>query len=185
MTQEELLKIKGGLDEAEESTTPFAIVDDSTLTVVGDANDTAVVMSDYEINFRIPKKDADGKIQYSIQTIEYKDVFITPRMDTKVIKLITKLIPYFRKPKEDGTVGEYTQDELAEIIENMEDEIFDIMYDLVACVLNVDASLVDFMMPDSVLEAVAKIIRTYPSSVNAGDTFFGSSSAKQPRTARR
>lgn len=173
MTQEELLNIRDGIDKAQDSTVPFAIVKDENVIVAGDANETKPNPRDYEIVFRTPKEQPDGSIIEERGVLKRKNVFIKPRQEMKAVKLIAQLLPYFRKVNADGTVGNYTDDQILELVAEMEDRVFDTMYDLVATVLEIDPGVKDYMEPGSVIVAVDKIIRSNPSTVNEADTFFG------------
>lgn len=161
MTQEEMLRIKNEMDKAQESTTPFAVVNEDTLSVVGDANDTKTVLTDYTITFRLP----DGKGGVVNKDVEYKNVFITPRQETRLVRLYSELLPYFKKVTQEKGIEEYTDEEMAIIASEMNEQIYDLMYELVGCVLGIAPELVDYMIPESVLSAVAKILRHYPQYI--------------------
>ena len=172
-TQEAILNIKDGLDKAQDSVVPFAVVQGDDIAVAGDANETKANPRTYEIEFRVPQKKDDGTYEEISKSVEYKNVFITPRQEMKAVKLIAQLMPYFRKINNNGTVGEFTNEEMLDLIGEMEDKVIDTMYDLVATVLNIDPALKDYMMPGSVLVSVERIIRSNPATVNEADTFFG------------
>ena len=173
MKQEAFLNVRDGIDAAQNSTVPFAIVKDENIVVAGDANDTKPNPRDYEITFRTPKEQPDGTITEERSVLQRKNVFIKPRQEMKAVKLIAQLLPYFKKINTDGTVGEFTDDQILELVAEMEDSVFDTMYDLVATVLEIDSSVKDYMEPGSVIVAVNQIIRSNPSTVNEADTFFG------------
>ena len=164
-------EIKEGLEAAQSDTTPFLIPDEE-LTVVGDANKTALNIHDFEIKFRMPQIEKDGTVKQITRTKEYKNVYITPRLDTAVVKMMTKLMPYFRKPLEDGSVTDVTTEEATKIIEAFDDEIISVLYETVGVFLRIDPALRDYMTQDSVMTAAAKIIRQFPEVVNEADTFF-------------
>lgn len=153
-------------DQAETKVVPYVVVD-KELAVAGDANETEKKSHDYKITFRVPKDGA-----YVHKTVEYKDVFITPRMDTKVVKALTAIIPYLRKVKTGGTVEKYTDEEKVKIFESLGDDFYDAIYELVGTVLKIDKDLIDYMTPQSVMDAATQIILDYPETVNEADTFF-------------
>lgn len=161
MNIEEYNSIADAMDKAEEDVTPFAVLKDNEVTVVGDANRTEVAKHDYKILFRVVK---DGKYEWSEQ--EFKNVYITPRMDTKVTRLLTEMQPYFKKP--DGE--KFTRDDAMKIIEN--DDLLDLMYNVVASVLNIPANLANYMEPASVITAAKQIMLDFPNAVNEANTFF-------------
>lgn len=165
MKIEDYMKVDDALDKAQDSDTPFAVVSNGEINVVGDANKTEINKHDYVIFFRIYK---DGKYEWVKQ--EFKDVYITPRNDLKVSRMVTQLLPFFRK-EEDGKTKKFNNEEILAIIER--DEILDAMYDTVASVLNIPDNLKDFMSTDSVVAAATQIMLDFPEAVNEADTFFG------------
>ena len=169
------LEFKEGIEAAESDTTPF-IIPDEEIAVVGDANKTQLNCHDFEITFRIPVKMEDGSVKQVKKTKEYKGVYITPRMDTQVVKLLTKFLAYYNKPTEDGEVVPFTPEEIDHIRMTYDEEMLDIMYDTVGVVLKIAPELRECMLRASVEDAVVKILGQYPELVNEADTFFGSSS---------
>lgn len=169
-------KMKEGIEAAQTDTTPFVIPDEE-ITVVGDANKTEVNCHDFEITFRIPQEMEDGSVKQVAKTREYKGVYITPRMDSQVVKMLTAVMPYFKKPNEDGTITPYTREEEREILSKFTGEIMDIMYETVGVVLKIDPVVREYMLEESVIKAALNIIIQYPETINEAETFFGSSSA--------
>ena len=86
---------------------------------------------------------------------------------------MTALLPYYRKVTSDGGVTRYEPVEQDQIKRGFSEDIYDLMYDLVATVLDIDQELKDYMTQKSVVEATARIIELYPELVNESDTFFG------------
>lgn len=173
MTEEQYTAILSALNKAQESTRPFTVVTNDTLAVVGDANDTKVNKYTYEIDFTKPEYDEEGNlVGRKRETKTYKNIFITPRQQSRVTKIIVMLLPYFRKMNEDGTVTEYTPFELAEIFTALDDEIYDVMYELVAYILKVPEEDKDYMELGSVLKAVLGIIADFPEAINEAESFF-------------
>lgn len=166
------LEFKEGMEAAETDTTPF-IIPDEELTVVGDANKTQLNCHDFSITFRIPQKMEDGSVKQIKKTKEYKDRYITPRMDKPIAKVLTAVMPYFKKANDDGTVTDYTPEEAAQIVSSFGDDILDLMYEVVGQFLGIVPELRPYMLVDSVEDAMAKIIRQVPEIVNEADTFFG------------
>lgn len=169
ITQEQLLKLKEAKDKAMEDTTPFPVMKDGTLAVVGDANKTEVNKHDFELSFIIPNKDGN----YEKKTVEYKDVWLKPRQAVTVQRLMTALQPLFYKVQENGSVEELSDDEMLEVARLYEGNVLDQIYRLVSLVLGVDEKLVDFIDPTSALEAYQKIMLSYPDLQKASDSFFG------------
>lgn len=169
------LEFKEGIEAAETDTTPF-IIPDEELTVVGDANKTQLNCHDFSITFRIPQKMEDGSIKQIKKTVDYNDVYITPRMDTQVVKLLTKFMTYYHKPTENGDVVPYTIEEIDQIRKSYDEDMLDVMYETVGVVLKIKPELRECMLRQSVEDAAVKILGQYPELVNEADTFFGSSS---------
>lgn len=181
MNQEELLnayeQIEEGIDKAPESPTPFPVVKDEKLSVIGDANETQINKHNFKIVFRLPEGVVDGeKVDGGVlKEIEYKDVFVTPRQSGKVISSLCRMLPFFRKiiEKSDGNeAASFTRDEIAEMLAEFGDEFVDSMYDVVGKTLKIDDALVDYMLPESAMEASIKIVQEYPEIVNEAEAFF-------------
>lgn len=164
--------IDEAIDKAEESVTPFAVVANDEVNVVGDANKTEINSHDYTMRFRVPSKKEDGSVGYKWIEKEFKDVYITPRNDIKVNRMLVKLLPYYRK-NVDGNIEKYTTEEAMEIVNDFSDELLDVLYDTVACVLGINKELAPYMDMACVLEAARQIILDYPETINEADTFFG------------
>lgn len=168
--------IREDMEAAQTDTTPFLIPGDEP-TVVGDANKTRINSHDFEITFRVPQEMEDGSVQQIKKTKEYKGVYITPRMDAVVQRLVTKMMPYMYEIAEDGSLRPYTAEEINKVSEEFDKEMTDILYETVGTILKIDPVLWDCMMPDSVQAAASKIILQIPELVNEADSFFGSSSS--------
>ena len=173
MTEQEYTTIEEAFKKAEEDTTPFVVISGNKedVVVAGDANKTEINKHDFEMKFRVPQ-EKNGIVSYKIITKEFKGVYITPRQDTKIVKMLVKLIPYFKKIEKTGDVTELSAEEKRAIFESLDDEVYDAMYDVTASVLGIDKQLRDYMMPGQVLKAVAQIIEQYPEVINEADTFF-------------
>lgn len=172
MTQEELKKLKAQIAQAEDNVTPFPIVTENGIAVAGDANMTEVKPTTFEITFALPREKG-SKVAYDRHVVTYENVYPKPRNMVTIDRMISILLPYFKKPTDDGGVEEYSEDEQRAILLAFDEEITNIMYDLVASVIGVDPELKDFMMPSSVFDALVKIIHFFPEAWNEGDTFFG------------
>lgn len=161
-------KIDNGIENAEKSVVPFQITKDDEIAVVGDANATELNKHDFQIVFKVP--DGTGYKEY---TKDFRDVYLKPRHETRLVKFMTALLPYYRKVTADGGVTRYEPLERDQIKRAFSEEIYDLMYDLVATVLDIDQGLKDYMTQKSVVEATTQIIELFPELVNESDTFFG------------
>ena len=166
------MKAAEAIDKAQQSTTPFPVVNEGEISVVGDANETKINKHDFKIRFRVPVKNEDGSVTYAMRTKEYKDVFITPRQDAKIVSVLTKILPYFVKVLNNGEVEKLSFDERLDVLRKFDDDIIDSMYDLTAVVLGVDPELKDYMHLGDAVDASLSILQMYPEVVNEADTFF-------------
>lgn len=171
--------IDEAIEKAEDDVTPFTVVTEDSVNVVGDANKTEVNRHDFSVTFRIPQRTKEG-FKYQKITKEYKDVFITPRNDSKVVKLITALMPYFRKIR-DGKQEKLTDEEAREIVDKFDDQIMDLMEQTVSSVLRIPSELAEYIMTDSLVAAATQIILDYPETVNEGNAFFSKSPSRGER----
>ena len=174
MTEEQYLGIKAALDKAEETVIPFPVVNDDELAVVGDANRTELRRFEYEITFEKPVYDEDGTLtgDFDIQKKKYENVFVKPRMNGRIVKLLASMLPYFYKVDENGNQVEYTQLEMIQIFGRLEESILDRMYELVAAILDIPVSDIDYMTSTSVLNTIMKFIEDNPNTAREAQLFF-------------
>lgn len=176
MTLEEYNTIDEAFKEAEKDDTPFLVATEDELVVVGDANKTQLNIHDFEVEFRVPQEQECGKVVYKNVKKEINGVYITPRMDADIVKALTVLLPFYKAVRrgQNGTinVADLTDEEKKQIAKSLTQEIYDAMYDLVSVVLRIDPAIKDYMLPISVMDNTAKIIRGYAEVVNEADTFF-------------
>lgn len=176
-TEEKIIQLKEAREKAMEDTTPFPVMKDGDLAVVGDANKTEVKKHDFVLRFIIP--DENG--EYKPVDIKYEDVWVKPRHSVTVQRLMTALQPLFYKVQENGKISEMSSDEMLEVVRLYEQNVIDQIYRLVAVVLGVNDELVDFIEPASVIKAFNKIMLLFPDMVKASDGFFGLSSSKKTK----
>ena len=173
MTEEQYMGIKAALDKAEETVIPFPVVNDDELAVIGDANQTELRKFEYEITFEKPGyKDGELTGDVDIQTKKYENIFVKPRMNGRIVKLLSSMLPYFYKLDEDGNQVEYTKLEMIQIFGQLDDSILDRMYELVAVILNIPATDIDYMTTSSVLSTVTKFIEDNPNTAREAQLFF-------------
>lgn len=174
MTKEQYDGLLEALDKAQESVRPFTVIKGDTLAVVGDANDTKANKYTYEIKFEKPVFDEDGNLEgRSSETKTYKNVYVTPRQQSRLVKMLVMILPYFRKVNEKGGLEKYTPFELGEIFSSMDEEVYDLMYDLVAYVLDIPADEKDYMTLASVIGVALEFLTDFPEVVNEAESFFG------------
>lgn len=175
ITQEKLIELKEAKEKAMESDIPFPIVKGGDIAVVGDANKTELNKHDFTLRFIYPNEDGE----YEVKIVEYKGVWLKPRQAVTVQRLMTALQPLFYKLQENGKLKDLSEEEMAEVAQIYEGQVVDQLYHLVAVVLGVDDRLVDYIDPESALEAFHKIMLAFPDLVKASDSFFGFSSGKK------
>lgn len=164
MEYNDVLELKKGLDE-QDTSEPFLYLDNGDMKVVGDANNTKVRTHDYSLTF----ESTDGKQV----TKEYKKIFIPPRKRLKVQRLLVKMLPYFRSIDAEGNVSKLTDEEALSAVVSMDDEVYDIMYDLAEEVLEVPHELKDFITPASVIAFGIKLVLDNPATAREADQSFG------------
>lgn len=167
-TEDKIIQLKEAREKAMEDTTPFPVMKDGDLAVVGDANKTEINKHDFKLTFLAPNKDGE----YEEKVVEYKDVWLKPRQAVTVQRLMTALQPLFYKIKENGSVAELTNDEMLEVVKQYEGNVLDQIYYLVAVVLGVNEQLIDYIEPNSALAAFHQIMLSFSDVVKASDSFF-------------
>ena len=178
-TEDKIIQLNEAREKAMEDTTPFPVMKDGDLAVVGDANKTEINKHDFVLSFIVPSGNG-----YETKNVEYKDVWLKPRQAVAVQRLMTALQPLFYKVGENGSLQDLTDDEMLDVVKQYEGNVLDQIYHLVAVVLYVDERLVDYIEPNSALEAYHKIMLSYPDMVKASDSFFEFLSGKKKGPSR-
>lgn len=182
VTTQDMLDIQASMNEAHKDDTPFAVVADNGVNVIGNANKTEVKSHDYNVRFRFPKSMAEGIdpkdiVQtvgdYVIVNMEFTDVHIKPRNDVDINAAIVQILPYFKNMNEDLSVTDKTQEELIQLVKTVNDDIGLDIYDVVAAILDVDKSLKDYMLFTDVLEVLKRMPQDFPEVFNEAESFFG------------
>ncbi|GCF92503.1 hypothetical protein NRIC_03940 [Enterococcus florum] len=180
---EQFLKIKQGVEQAQEDTTPFALVTDNEVVVTGDANKTEVKKNTYLIEFKLREdmvkafpyevKSAKQKGSFWLVQVEFKDRAITPRNEIRLLSAGKKLLPFFNKLTENGDVTELDDKEAGELFVHYYDQFDLAIYNLVAVFLGIDDYHGEYMMATSVFEVMMQLILNHPEFINEVDGFFG------------
>lgn len=177
ITYEQFLEMKRRFDAAENDTTPFAVVDDEEIKVVGDVNNTEIKKADYVIQFGYPNrpefKEAikDEKIigeteNYIGVERTYKDAWISPRRFTDIQATLVQLYKFFNVVTEDGTVRDLTPDETLLALREMNGEMVDAMCSVVGSVLGIPKEEEEYILLPSAIMASMKIAEDFPEVVN-------------------
>lgn len=174
-TEDKIIQLKEARDKAMEDTTPFPVMKDGDLAVVGDANKTEINKHNFVVTFVVP--DENGV--YQKRDVEYKDVYLKPRQAVTVQRLMTALQPLFYKIEENGDLTDLSDEEMLEVARLYEGNVIDQIYHLVGVVLGINEELLDFMDPVSALESYHKIMLMFPDMMKASDSFFELFSGKK------
>lgn len=181
ISKEDFEEIKRRLDEAENDDTPYAIVANDEIGIVGDADKTELKKGEYTIRFGFPNTDA-WKSHIDPEEIfretenyigvekTFKDVFISPRRHSTILSAFTELYAFFNFIMDDGDVRDLTEDELPMALK-MLDENADATYNAVAAILGIDSDVAEWMFETDVTMALLKMIKDFPEIVNETDFF--------------
>lgn len=183
---DDMLKTQGAIEKAREDDTPFPVVTDEGLHVVGDVNKTEAKSHDYSVRFRFPKEMAENLDSKDIireigdyveVRMEFNDVHIKPRYDIDISAAIVSILPYFYSINEETKkVGKRSKDEMVMLVKDMCKEIGDDLYHLVAVVLGVDKSIEEYMEWNDVVEVVTRLPQDFPEVFNESGVFSDSRS---------
>lgn len=180
MKAADFLAISNNLKKTNENDTPFAVVKDQEVSVIGDENKTEVKKADYSVRFRVPQTHFEQKPEgakevgsYYVFSVAFGDITITPRSDLRIVDAIMKIIPFFNKLKENGDMEDFSKEELLSVFVGAGDEIHLAIYNLVATFLGIDDQMGEYMLPFSVIENLNKIMENHPEVFNEADVFFG------------
>lgn len=183
VTLEDMTKLQDGIEEAHKDDTPFPIVADKEIKVVGDANKTEIKQHDFNIRFRFPKDmpevqniDPSEIIktvgEYIIVNFEFKNVKIKPRYDLEIIAALSRIYPYLYKINEKTkSLEKRSTKEITDIIDGMCQTIGDDLYHVTAAILGVDKELEQWMMWNDVEDFVTHIPQNYPELLNETEGF--------------
>lgn len=180
----DMKRIKESLDDTIKDDTPFPVVTKDGMRVIGDVNKTEVKYRDYSIEFHfdpmeieafgIDEDEIEGWVEgQAIVHMDFDHVTIKPRYRLEVDAAIVKILPYFYNLNEETKkIGERSDDELVELVNDMCIEIGDDMYNLVAAVCRVDRRIVENMVWQSVVDTIVAIIQDFPEVFNESDATF-------------
>lgn len=180
----DMKRIQESLEEAHKDDTPFPVVTKGGLAVVGDVNKTEEKYRDYTIEFHFDpmeieefgidkdeiEKWVDGQ---AVVHMEFDHVTIKPRYRLEVDAAIVKILPYFYSLNEETKkIGERTDDEMVDLVNDMCIEIGDDMYNLVGAVCRVDRRIIENMEWQSVTDTIVAIIKDFPEVFNESESTF-------------
>lgn len=181
ITREEFEELKRRFDEAENDDTPFAVVANDEIGIVGDADKTEQKKGEYTVQFGLPNTE-EWKKQFEPNEIfketenyigvekTFKDVFISPRRHSTVLAAFTELYAFFNYISDDGEVRELTEDEIPTALQLLDDNI-DAVYRAVGAVLGIDNAMSEWMLHTSATYTLLKMIKDFPEIINETDFF--------------
>lgn len=193
MTVEDFQAIKKKFDEAENDTTPYAVVDDEqTINVVGDVTKTDKKQNDYTIMFYYPNRpkyremiDKEGveiikeTPNYLVFTRTYKDVWVPPQIFTNVQVTMAEVYQFFNAVTEDGNLRDLTEQETIEILNMLSQDMIERMCHAVATVLGIPEWEEKCMYSIGIPYVIIQFAEDFPEIINGVD-FFTDRSSETP-----
>lgn len=179
ITMEEFEKMKEAMEKAEKDETPYMAVANEEMHVLGDPNKTETKKGEYKIRFAFPKKwevkDEVIKETDNFKVVErtYHDVMISARLHPSVISSFVRIQSFFSMIEDDGSIREPSEDEVKMLLEELNDEMTETIYNAVGAVLKLSPEEKDCMLITSVMTTVIQIINDFPEIINEADLFFG------------
>lgn len=183
ITVDNLIDLQDNIEKAHEDNTPFPVVANDELSVIGDANKTEVKTHNYNIRFRFPKdmpqvQNIDPKEilktvgDYVIVRFEFNDVRIKPRYDLEIIAAISRIFPYLYSINEETkSLEKRSKEEMTDIIDGMCQTIGDDLYHVAGAILGVDKDIEDYMMWNDVVDFVTNVPKDFPELINETEGF--------------
>lgn len=190
MTYEKFMAMKQAMDNAENDTTPFAVVDDNEVKVVGDANKTETKKRDYVLKMAYPaaaewreyvKNLKNAKVfnetpNYLGVERTFSNVWVPPAVHTAVQSTFLDLYKLFYIITEDGQIRDMTNDEVMQALSILNQEMCEAMYHAVATILKINVDEEQFMLASPTAQVVVKMIDDFPEIINGVDFFTDESS---------
>ena len=193
MTVEQFMEIKEKMDDAENDTTPYAVVDDEqVINVVGDVNKTEPKAFDYEVIFYYPNKDKFRKIiedegldiiketsNYLVFKRVYKDVWIPPRIYPQVQTAIAEVYQFFTACTEDGELRDLTESEAIEVLKMLGQDMIERMVHAIATILRIPEWEEECIYSIGCPRLIVQFVLNFPEIINGVD-FFTEPSSENP-----
>lgn len=188
MTPEQFMEISNNLKKAEADDTPYPVVNEEKVYVVGDPNKTEMKKHSYTIQFRYPRSKQpyfqgieSAKVvgSFIIFDVEYTDISVPAAKDLKLITSITKMMSFFKKIEDDGGVENLSGDEMIALLESVDEDILDSVYAVIGAFLAIGEDELSHVLIPCAFETVNKLIGDFPEVFNEGDAVFGLSQENQ------
>jgi len=183
ISMEDFKAMQTAVNEAEKDDTPYLAVVDDEMHVLGDQNKTELKKHSYTLGFAFPNTEANKKFigegniiketeNYLYFKRTFKDVFVPPRRHTAVLNTFVKLEAFFKQFGEDGELVPRTEAEVRAMLESINDEVEDAVYETVGKILGVSSEDMGYALISSVIEVFVKMCRDNPEILNEADIFF-------------
>ena len=181
ITREEFEELKRKFDEAESDDTPFAVVANDEIGIVGDPDKTEMKKGEYTVKFGFPNTE-EWKAQIDPKDIfketenyigverTFKDVFISPRRHSAVLAAFTELYAFFNYITDDGEVRDLTEEEIPHALVILDNNI-DAVFKAVGSILGLDEAVYECMIPVSASTTLVKMVADFPEIINETDFF--------------
>ena len=189
MTVEQFIAMKNAMDEAENDNTPYAVVANDQIQVIGDVGKTEVKKHEYKIQFGYPnteewRKALEGADVRLLNETEnyigaertYKNVWVSPRMHTAVQTSFVELYRFFVATNDDGELRDMDANEIVEVLRLLDQQMIDAMCHAVGSVLHIPVNEEEYILLPSAVEAIMQMIKDFPEIINGVDFFTGRSS---------
>lgn len=192
ITQDDFLKLQRAREFAEKDDTPFAVVANDEIHVVGDANKTQVKKHDYTMMFYFPNEWKgrfdrasilkEGLTHFAVE-IDYTNITITPRNHVAATTALVELEPFFNKILDNGEVVDLTMEDVKELLRYMSDDMTKALYNAVGTILGVDKSIIPYMGIMDVMFTASLLIRDFPEAINEANQLFEFSAERARKRA--
>ena len=196
MTVEQFMQIKEQMDDAENDTTPYAVVDDEqTINVVGDVSKTEIKKGEYTVIFYYPNKEKYRQIiekegleitketpNYLVFKRTYKDVWVPPRIYTAVQTSFAEVYQFFNAITDDGNLRDLTEEEAVEMLKLLGQDMIDRMCHAVATILRIPQWEEECMYSIGIIPIIVRLTEDFPEIINSVD-FFTDRSSENPTLA--
>lgn len=184
---DQLEGFKGAIEEARKDETPYIGIKDDELHVLGDPNKTEIKPADYTVSFSFPNTkewrdrckangDEIGETtkdeRYFFATRKYGNVYLSPRRIGAVVSILACIESLLYKITENGDLKELTREEMHSVLQTLNGQMLDEVYELVATVLRIPFDEMEWLLPLNTCMVAVQIAYNNPSPVNEADLFF-------------
>ncbi|GHU63500.1 hypothetical protein FACS189418_6920 [Clostridia bacterium] len=189
ITFDEFMKIGKKLEEENKDDTPFSVVSQDKIAVVGNAEKTEKKVNDYKLVFKIPKAEADKvssflpqekikKIEeiddlpeYVYITVLYEKISIAPKDNNRLVQLLAGIIPFYHKITDDR-IEFLSENELGNLFLAYSADYSDAIIKLVRSFLPIPIPLQPYILPIIAARVVVELISAHPELLRETEHFL-------------